>query len=130
MSFISGLQMGTTPTDAYEAPMATSVSAMNSTPPAPMAPTRSRPRRHSSAPLALFLAIVVGGFGAFGVINAANEVAVAAFLEEAIAFPRIVAICAEVLEKYLAKEAKGELRDLQDVLEADAWARQAARERL
>jgi len=73
MSFISGLQMGTTPTDAYEAPMATSVSAMNSTPPAPMAPTRSRPRRHSSAPLALFLAIVVGGFGAFGVINAANE---------------------------------------------------------
>ncbi len=70
---ISGLQPGAMPTDANEATPATSVEAMNSPPSAPLAPTRSRPRRRSSAPLALFLAIVVGGVGAFGVITAANE---------------------------------------------------------
>ncbi len=80
--------------------------------------------------IALALETMASAEAAPAVINAANEVAVAAFLEEAIAFPRIVAICAEVLESYLAGQPSRALRDLQDVLEADAWARQAARERL
>jgi anionic cell wall polymer biosynthesis LytR-Cps2A-Psr (LCP) family protein len=36
-------------------------------------PTNAHSRRRSSAPLAMVLAVLVGGFGAFGVIRAANS---------------------------------------------------------
>lgn len=57
-------------------------------------------------------------------LNAANEVAVAAFLERRIAFldiPRLI-------EAVMAKVPRGEVHTLQDVLDADANARLAATE--
>ncbi len=64
------------------------------------------------------------------VLNAANEVAVAAFLAGRIPFPAIAGTCAAVLDRHLASPARGELTDLETVLEADRWARARADERL
>jgi 1-deoxy-D-xylulose-5-phosphate reductoisomerase len=64
------------------------------------------------------------------VLNAANEVAVAAFLAGRIPFPAIAGTCAAVLDRHLASPARGELTDLDTVLEADRWARARADERL
>lgn len=62
-----------------------------------------------------------------GVYNAANEVAAQAFLDERIAFPRIVEIVAEIVER-----GRGEWsvrpRTVDDALAADAWARARAGE--
>jgi 1-deoxy-D-xylulose-5-phosphate reductoisomerase len=86
------------------------------------------PRRFPA--LELPYAALRGGEAAPAVLNAANEVAVAAFLDGAIAFPEIVATNAAVLEAHLA-EARGDtVRDLADVRAADAWARAQARARL
>jgi 1-deoxy-D-xylulose-5-phosphate reductoisomerase len=52
-------------------------------------------------------------------LNAANEVAVSAFLEGGLNFARIPA----VIESVMANTAGGEIRDLDDVLAADAEAR-------
>ena len=54
-------------------------------------------------------------------LNAANEVAVAAFLEGGLNFARIPA----VIESVMATTSGGEIRDLDDVLAADAEARRA-----
>jgi 1-deoxy-D-xylulose-5-phosphate reductoisomerase len=70
-----------------------------------------------------------GDEAAPAVLNAANEVAVAAFLDGRIAFPEIVATNASVLESHLARAA-GAVRDLADVRAADGWARAEARARL
>jgi 1-deoxy-D-xylulose-5-phosphate reductoisomerase len=56
------------------------------------------------------------------VMNAANEVAVAAFLERTLAFTDIVEVIEEVLESHEATEATS----LDQVLSADTWARQEA----
>jgi 1-deoxy-D-xylulose-5-phosphate reductoisomerase len=56
------------------------------------------------------------------VLNAANEVAVARFLQREIRFPAIVEVVASVLERHEAKPAE----NLQAVLDADAWARREA----
>jgi 1-deoxy-D-xylulose-5-phosphate reductoisomerase len=61
------------------------------------------------------------------VLNAANEVAVEAFLARRIAFPAIAASIEAVLEAHVARGA-GAPRDLRDVLDADGWARERARE--
>jgi 1-deoxy-D-xylulose-5-phosphate reductoisomerase len=53
------------------------------------------------------------------VFNAANEVAVAAFLDRRIGFLDIPAICERVLEEHDVVRA----RSLEDLLAADAWAR-------
>jgi 1-deoxy-D-xylulose-5-phosphate reductoisomerase len=58
--------------------------------------------------------------------NAANEVAVAAFLEGRIPFPAI----AELVEHALARADGAPARDLDDLLRADADARRAAEEAL
>ena len=55
-------------------------------------------------------------------LNAANEVAVAAFLDGRLNFARIPA----VIESVLQQHAAGPVRDLDDVLAADAWARERA----
>ena len=55
-------------------------------------------------------------------LNAANEVAVSAFLEGGLNFARIPA----VIESVMATTSGGEIRDLQDVLAADAEARARA----
>ncbi len=67
------------------------------------------------------------------VLNASNEVAVAAFLEGAIPFPAIAGTNDAVLSAHVSRTAGGSgaaLRDLDDVLEADAWARERARQSL
>ena len=61
------------------------------------------------------------------VLNASNEVAVAAFLEGAIPFPAIAATNDAVLNAHVAAAGGASLRDLDDVREADAWARERAR---
>lgn len=64
------------------------------------------------------------------VLNAANEVSVAAFLADRIPFAAIAATNAAVLEAHFAARRPGALRDLRDTVEADAWARARAQERL
>jgi 1-deoxy-D-xylulose-5-phosphate reductoisomerase len=64
------------------------------------------------------------------VLNAANEVAVAAFLEGRVNFPAIAEANAAVLEAHVARAGGGALRDLNDVMEGDAWARSRARDAL
>jgi 1-deoxy-D-xylulose-5-phosphate reductoisomerase len=61
------------------------------------------------------------------VLNAANEVAVAAFLAGRVGFPAIAAANAAVLEAHAVADGGARLRDLGDVREADAWARARAR---
>jgi 1-deoxy-D-xylulose-5-phosphate reductoisomerase len=56
------------------------------------------------------------------VINAANEVAVAAFLERSLNFDDIAAVIDSVLQQHQVKP----LRTLEDALAADAWARDRA----
>jgi 1-deoxy-D-xylulose-5-phosphate reductoisomerase len=73
---------------------------------------------------------VSGSEVAPAVLNAANEVAVAAFLERRIGFSEIAALNAAILDAHL-KDHRGErVDDLEAVLAADAWARAATTERL
>jgi 1-deoxy-D-xylulose-5-phosphate reductoisomerase len=60
------------------------------------------------------------------VLNAANEVSVGAFLEARIPFPEIARVNAEVLGEHVARAAGAPIRDLGDVVRADAWARKQA----
>ena len=61
-----------------------------------------------------------------GVFNAANEVAVEAFLAEQIPFPRIWGMVVEVMEKHTTLSSP----DLEAIIEADRWARSEAKVRL
>jgi 1-deoxy-D-xylulose-5-phosphate reductoisomerase len=78
----------------------------------------------------LALAALASCEAAPAVLNAANEIAVAEFLQGAIPFPRIVALCSEVLDVFHRQPPVEKLHELADVLEADAWARRAAQERV
>ncbi|MBI4398921.1 MAG: 1-deoxy-D-xylulose-5-phosphate reductoisomerase [Candidatus Omnitrophica bacterium] len=60
------------------------------------------------------------------VLNAANEAAVGAFLEEKILFTDIAKINDSVLNDYHSFIAKTSVPDLEDILNADGWARQKA----
>jgi 1-deoxy-D-xylulose-5-phosphate reductoisomerase len=77
----------------------------------------------------LFRAFALGvdagraGGTAPAVFNAANEVAVAAFLEGALSFPGIAAAIDDALSRWPG----GEAATLDDVLRADAWARGVTR---
>jgi 1-deoxy-D-xylulose-5-phosphate reductoisomerase len=64
------------------------------------------------------------------VLNAANEVSVAAFLGGGIAFPAIARTNTAVLEAHSARAGTASLRDLGDVAEADGWGRARAEEEL
>lgn len=66
-------------------------------------------------------ALAAGGT-APAVLNAANEVAVAAYPEGVIGFPTIPEVVAETLSRHRATPVGG----LEAVLEADAWARKEA----
>jgi len=72
-----------------------------------------------------YRALEAGG-SAPAALNAANEEAVAAFLEGRIPFPAIPDSIQEVLDAHLPAP----LTDLEHVLAADAWARERARESL
>ncbi len=61
-----------------------------------------------------------------GVFNAANEVAVEAFLAEQIPFPRIWGMVEEVMQKHTTLSSP----DLEAIIEADRWARIEAKVRL
>jgi len=66
------------------------------------------------------------GGGAGAVLNAADEVAVAAFLAGELPFPGIPALCRAVLEAWPDRPVDS----LEDVLAADRWAREEAQRRL
>jgi len=72
--------------------------------------------------LALAYDVLAAGGTAPAIFNAANEIAVAAFLARKLAFPRIT----EVIEATLDQLATGPVRTLDDVIEADARARGVA----
>jgi 1-deoxy-D-xylulose-5-phosphate reductoisomerase len=71
-----------------------------------------------------------GSESAPAVLNAANEVAVQAFLDRQIPFSAIAETNEAVLEAHISRSGGESLESLSDVLRADAWARSAARERL
>jgi 1-deoxy-D-xylulose-5-phosphate reductoisomerase len=73
---------------------------------------------------------LAGAEAAPAVLNAANEEAVAAFLAGRIPLPGIAAVNERVLDDYLALHAGETVAVLEEVLEADAWARRRAREAL
>jgi len=73
---------------------------------------------------------LAGSETAPAVLNAANEVAVAAFLDERIPFGTLPEVIRAVLDAHLAEHAGDKLERLDDVLEADAWARARASEQL
>jgi 1-deoxy-D-xylulose-5-phosphate reductoisomerase len=79
--------------------------------------------------LALAHEALRAGEAAPAALNAANEVAVAAFLAREAPFPAIAAVVADVLGAFSGRPA-ATVSSLEDVLAVDAWARHAARERL
>ena len=74
----------------------------------------------------LKLAFEIAGTGgtAAAVFNAANEVAVAAFLKDVIKFNRISDIIINAVGRHKLIESPS----LEDILKADGWARQTAQE--
>jgi 1-deoxy-D-xylulose-5-phosphate reductoisomerase len=78
--------------------------------------------------LGLAYRAVSGSEAAPAVLNAANEVAVAAFLDERIGFGQIASLNAAVLEAHLSAHAGERVVELDAVIAADAWARGAASE--
>ncbi len=80
--------------------------------------------------LDLAFAALRGDEGAPAALNAANEVAVAAFLEGGVRFPAIAELNAAVLEEHLDRASGATLRDLSDAREADRAARARAAELL
>ncbi|MDQ1347741.1 MAG: 1-deoxy-D-xylulose-5-phosphate reductoisomerase, partial [Acidobacteriota bacterium] len=71
-------------------------------------------------------AALVAGESAPAVLNAANEVAVHAFLDGEIGYPDILAVIEEVLAAHHAEA----LADLDAALEWDRWGRQLANQAL
>jgi 1-deoxy-D-xylulose-5-phosphate reductoisomerase len=71
---------------------------------------------------------VSGSEAAPSVLNAANEVAVAAFLGHEIRFTEIAELNALVLETHLAEHAGQRVDELEEVIVADSWARGLANE--
>jgi 1-deoxy-D-xylulose-5-phosphate reductoisomerase len=68
-----------------------------------------------------------GSEAAPAALNAANEISVAEFLAGRIPFPAIASANAAVLEAFEGRPGARALADLGDVMEADRWAREAAR---
>jgi 1-deoxy-D-xylulose-5-phosphate reductoisomerase len=82
-----------------------------------------KPDLHKFPCLELAYRALRTGGTAPAVLNAANEVAVEAFLNNGIAFHEIAQIIQSVLEVHEAQEAC----DLGEILKADSWAREEAR---
>ena len=87
-----------------------------------------RPDRERFPCLDLAYRAVSGSEAAPAVLNAANEIAVAAFLERQIDFPEIAALNAAVLGAHLKDHLGQRVETLEAVLAADGWARGAATE--
>ena len=84
------------------------------------------PDREKFPCLQLAFDALSGSEEAPAVLNAANEVSVAAFLAGRIPFPAIAAVNTEVLEAHLALRRGAVVRELAEVIAADAWAREQA----
>ncbi len=82
------------------------------------------PQRFPAPSLALAALRQAGN--ATTIMNAANEVAVEAFLQGRLGFTRIVSLVQETMERAVAEGALGPLSALEDVWAADAWGRQCA----
>ena len=80
--------------------------------------------------LALARAAMQRGDTAPAVLNAANEVAVAAFLERRITFPAITRLVASVLDAAERQNAIKTAHSLSDILAIDSLARRLAEQRL
>ncbi len=80
--------------------------------------------------LELAFEALAGDEAAPAVLNAANEVAVAAFLAGGLPFACIPESNTRVLEAHLRRSGAGAVRDLDDVREADAFGRARAEEAL
>ena len=75
--------------------------------------------------LALAFRALAGDAGLPIVLNAANEVAVAAFLDRRVPFTSIPALIREAMDVY-ERDAMRPVRDLADVRAIDGWAREFA----
>jgi 1-deoxy-D-xylulose-5-phosphate reductoisomerase len=82
----------------------------------------AKPDRATFRCLALALEAGMAGGTMTAVLNAANEAAVMAFLQKRIPFPAIAVVVEEVMSRHTISQAP----DLDVVLAADSWARQAA----
>ena len=71
---------------------------------------------------------LVAGASAANVLNAANECAVAAFLERRVSFPMIAGIVADTLERAAGNDLMRTAASIDDALAIDLGARQLARE--
>ena len=80
--------------------------------------------------LGLAFEALAGSEEAPAVLNAANEVSVAAFLAGQIAFPAIADTNRAVLDRHLSERRGVVADDLAQITAADGWAREAARDRL
>ncbi|MEO1794442.1 MAG: 1-deoxy-D-xylulose-5-phosphate reductoisomerase, partial [Pseudomonadota bacterium] len=78
--------------------------------------------------LGLAIAAMRRGGTATALLNAANEVAVAAFLDDGLTFPGIAATVADVLERADRLDLVQPANDLETVLAADREGRQLARD--
>ncbi|HET9334683.1 MAG TPA: 1-deoxy-D-xylulose-5-phosphate reductoisomerase, partial [Gemmatimonadota bacterium] len=85
--------------------------------------TFEAPDLHRFPALALARAAGQAGGTAPAVFNAANEVAVALFLEGAVGFPDIAGLCGRVLDRH----ATHPVDSLATLMEADRWAREETR---
>jgi 1-deoxy-D-xylulose-5-phosphate reductoisomerase len=70
---------------------------------------------------------VAGSEAGPAVLNAANEIAVRAFLDSEIGFPCIAALNGAILDLHLKDHLGERVESLDEVLAADDWARDAAR---
>ena len=88
------------------------------------------PDREKFPCLGLAFEALAGSEEAPAVLNAANEVSVAAFLAGRISFPAIAQTNRAVLDLHLAERRGAVVSDLGQVEAADGWARERAREKL
>ena len=84
------------------------------------------PDRKRFPALDLATRALAGSEAAPAVLNAANEVSVARFLDGRIAVPCICEINGRVLEAHLAENSGAAVSSLEDVIAADQWARNLA----
>ncbi len=73
-------------------------------------------------------AALARGGGAPAALNAANEIAVDAFLGQAVPFTAIVPLVARVLERHARNADGGEPESIEEALAWDSWGRRHARE--
>ena len=89
-----------------------------------------KPDRQKFPCLQLAFEALAGSEEAPAILNAANEVSVAAFLDGRIPFPAIASVNAAVLEAHLAERRGVVVSELAEILAADTWAREQARARV